>query len=247
MKNGAILLMLLLFVCTGAGYSAQASDSKEWDILGVKLGMSLEDAASVLKSTVPPRAIEPLKSTFQTNPASHFKTPALITGARDLSYGNQMFIACDLAQPAIIIGLYRTENYQTKPSFDIVYKSLVDKYGKPDKTDKQNNNITYVWLSNSNKSLTTIDSLGYIREITNLSSGADPEASMPGAKGAGKMMLYSINLDGNGALVSFVACGFIDTDRIFNSRKYLQKVMADGDASEAAKAKMQGDQTKPKF
>jgi hypothetical protein len=249
MKKSAMLLMLLFIVCTGAGCGAQASDSKEWDILGVKLGMSLDEATSVLKSAVPPRTIEPLKVKFTSFTSSHFTTPELITGARDLSYGNQLYIACDLAHPGTIMSLSRLEYFQTKPSFDIVYKSLVDKYGKPDfqtMPDKANrmNSLIYVWFTNANISMRTSEIEQNIGAASALSSGnyvGAPWTIIP----EGKIMFYHINLDGD--VVSYLACGFVDTDRVVNSCEYIKKVLADGDASEAAKAKIQGDQAKPKF
>lgn len=271
MKKGIIVLLSLFLVCAVAGLvRAQSENSKDWDILGVKIGMSLDDAISAVKSNVQDVHVVPKKGSFSQG---SFRSPEFTLGADCIKPDGtreSVKLICDFAPPNTVVAITRKHeefsNTPDRPSAEVVYKGLVDKYGKPDVVDDTGNGNRYVWFKNADpklgnsKFMTNNSNSNGVRplqfvvgDVLDIDYGTQPmgfinvlkDLRVDSKEGIGTCVVCETFLWPSDKLLTNIRCGLVDSVRLKNSYKYLADLMREGESGTAAKTKAQGDQSKP--
>ena len=254
MKKGAILLLSILLICALVGPAiAQSENSKEWDILGIKIGDKIGDATTLLQNKFDNLEVQPNKGTYGNNT---FRTGELTFGVVYKSNADTIKIACDLSDPDKVIAIWRSTDYFEKPSIDNIDKSLTEKYGTPFYQVKLGPwpggeyKKHYCWFRNlSEKYKNHSNTWGQFQQLPDdyswLATGGQYDRdNMPTDFGT-FVACYVLFISND--LVSHVTCNYVDTVRVHNSCAYIKKVIDTATADAATKEKTKGDKVKTEF
>tara|TARA_B100001939_G_scaffold315415_2_gene300560 strand:- start:13684 stop:14541 length:858 start_codon:yes stop_codon:yes gene_type:complete len=147
---------------TGAPAALEADVAAvEADILGVRLGMTPDEAEAALNENKPDNVrLLPLTwSSFDPDHSSGWPpikadTPgAFVTGLRAIGPGNTHEIQISFAKPPadnLVESIYRKEHYSSlsdrQTSLEVYRQFLIDKYGPPTEEDKAGAILLLKWL-----------------------------------------------------------------------------------------------------
>jgi hypothetical protein len=226
---------------------AQSSSPNKWDILGVGIDSTVKDATAVLKAKIPSLVVSERTGALRSG---DFESPRLVFGVAGNSPqrdANKMFpdeiaLVCDQVSPNRIISISRHSRFSDKgmPSYDVLVKALVGKYGKPDIESEGQ----FCWLRNASEKYKDPRNLEYIS--SHLTGVASSEVSVgifsrkPGDidKDCGTFVYCKIGRSAlNKNSVDSMRCDLVDSARLYYSYAYICNFMRSGAEGAAAKEK----------
>ncbi len=249
MKRAASLSLLAsCLVLLSANISgAQSSSPNKWDILGVGIDSTVKDATAALKAKIPNLVVSERNGALRSG---NFESPKLVFGVagnspqRDANkvFPDEIALVCDQISPNRIISISRHSRFTGKgmPSYDVLVKDLVEKYGKPDIESEGQ----FCWFRNPSEKYKDPRRLEYIS--SSLTGIASSEMSMgifarePGDidRDCGTFVYCRINRSAsNKNLVDSIRCDLVDSARLYYSYVYISNFMRNGAEGAAVKEK----------
>lgn len=254
-----LLCVICAFAFTGID-SSQGATPKNWDILGVKIGMSIENATSALKTHTSEVKIKLIKHAIRDY---GFTSPEYLFGAIYSTHDGNIQLALD--HNGRIIGVSRSFVYKDKIyamsgiRIESLYKALTDKYGlkpykrteqyglKQDKNDVFTSSPVYYFWSTKTVGDTFYDDfirgpwkglhLAFYDEEPN-----NYKDYLKGHNDPGIILAYKISFD-NDHFVKSIDCVMIDVSNMNSSYEYIHNIVANG----VAERKKEIKEVKPKL
>ena len=254
MKRAACLSLLasclILLSATPGGAQAgspNADTRDKWDILGVGIDSTIKEAAAALRAKIPNLVVTERTGALRSG---SFESPRLVFGVVGISpqsdaskvFPDEIALVCDQVSPKKIISVSRHSRFTGKgmPSYDLLVKALVEKYGKPD-TESEGQ---FCWFRNASEKCRDPRNLEYIS--SRLTSIASSEMSVgifsrkPDDidKDCGTVVYCGIGRSAsNKNLVDSLRCDLVDSVRLYYSYVYIINFMTNGAEGAAAKEK----------
>ena len=251
MKRAASLSLLAscLILLSATLSSVQSSSPNKWDILGVGIDSTVKEATAALKAKIPNLVVSERTGALRSG---NFESPKLVFGVaanspqRDANkvFPDEIALVCDQLSPNKIISISRHSRFTGKgmPSYDVLVKALVEKYGKPDIESEGQ----FCWFRNASEKCKDPRKLEYIS--SNLTGIASSEMSIgifsrkPDDidRDCGTFVYCRIGRSAsNKNLVDSLRCDLVDSGRLYYSYVYICNFMRNGAEGAAAKEKAQ--------
>jgi hypothetical protein len=252
MKRAASLSLLascliLLSADLSSAQSSSPNSSSRWDILGVGIDSTVRDATAALKAKIPNLVVSERTGALRSG---GFESPKLVFGVagnspqRDANkvFPDEIALVCDQVSPNRIISISRHSRFtdKGKPSYDMLAKALVEKYGKPDIESEGQ----FCWFRNTSEKYRDPRKLEYIS--SHLTGIASSEMSMgifsrkPGDidRDCGTFVYCRIGRSAsNKNSVDSFRCDLVDSARLYYSYVYIVNFMRNGAEGAAAREK----------
>jgi hypothetical protein len=139
-RNQAIMRLLLAIAVCGAlcatGHAQTPGDPHNWDVGGIRLGISVEQAQAALHAHDPSMKVQVLQSPSQVGKGTFTSVVVGATGAQGIAEpkkSDAILIAFTETEGNKAYSITRVLTYDqsSSPPTDVLIRQLIEKYGKP--------------------------------------------------------------------------------------------------------------------
>ena len=241
------LVLLSAILSSAQSSSPNTGTPGKWDILGVGIDSTVKEATAALKAKIPNLAVSERTGALRSG---SFESPRLVFGVAGNSpqldaskvFPDEIALVCDQVSPNKIISVSRHSRFTGKgmPSYDVLVKALVEKYGKPDIESEGQ----FCWFRNASEKCRDPRKLEYISSRLTSIASSEMSIGIFGGKpddidrDCGTFVYCGIGRSGsNKNLVDSLRCDLVDSGRLYYSYVYITNFMRNGAEGEAAKEK----------